>query len=519
MMYVLEYRVTLLEPVLVTGLDGDPNSAVALDYLPGSAIRGAIIGRYLQTGQSIDAGDPIARRIFFSPDTLYLNAYPMLGEERTLPAPRAWHKEKGKEDHIVDLALSDKAPQMQQPKALREGFVQVMDEVQVRLVQPARHIAIHTQRERRKGRATEQEGAVYRYDALAPQQRFAGAIICNDREDASWLHDLLKEAQELQLGGARTAGYGRTRLDGMGLFEQPWQEAPSHFSPGDPLIVTLLSDAILRNAQGEIAPDSDTLQVALATALQVPPAQVGQVRQAFLGQTMVGGFNRKWGLPLPQMAALAMGSVLVLEGHHLSSQNVENLIRWGIGERREEGFGRVGVNIFSTSTYTTQAKAKPAQLSSNPAFLGTRELPEHIARRELQRRLEIRLIETANTTKVRQPPHKSQVYGLRAVVQTCLQDPKLSIGPLEDALDYLENRNVTRRQFEKASIEGQPMISWIKEALKDDLSGDNLDVLLARLSAKDREQERVRYNLRLIDAVLARAAKPAHGKKQARNGA
>ena len=37
-MTTITYRVTLLEPLLVTAVEGDPNSGVAYDHLPGSAL-------------------------------------------------------------------------------------------------------------------------------------------------------------------------------------------------------------------------------------------------------------------------------------------------------------------------------------------------------------------------------------------------------------------------------------------------------------------------------------------------
>ena len=42
-MKAITYTITLEQPVLVTSLDGDPNSGVAFDYIPGSVIRGMII--------------------------------------------------------------------------------------------------------------------------------------------------------------------------------------------------------------------------------------------------------------------------------------------------------------------------------------------------------------------------------------------------------------------------------------------------------------------------------------------
>ena len=48
-MNALTFQIHLHEPVLVTQVgSGDSNSAVGFDFIPGSVIRGALIGRYLQ---------------------------------------------------------------------------------------------------------------------------------------------------------------------------------------------------------------------------------------------------------------------------------------------------------------------------------------------------------------------------------------------------------------------------------------------------------------------------------------
>ncbi len=84
-MKVINYRVTLLEPTLVTSLQGDPNSAVAFDYLPGSVLRGVLIGKYLEYlgSKSVDTSDSTLRRLFFDGTTRYLSLCPG-SEKRTM---------------------------------------------------------------------------------------------------------------------------------------------------------------------------------------------------------------------------------------------------------------------------------------------------------------------------------------------------------------------------------------------------------------------------------------------------
>ncbi|MCB0086236.1 MAG: hypothetical protein KDE47_35085, partial [Caldilineaceae bacterium] len=77
-MIAIQYTITLLEPLLASGIEGDPNTKRSLDYIPGSMIRGALIGQYLrqQRRNLLDANDYKERRLFLDEKTRFLNAYP-----------------------------------------------------------------------------------------------------------------------------------------------------------------------------------------------------------------------------------------------------------------------------------------------------------------------------------------------------------------------------------------------------------------------------------------------------------
>src|SRR4051812_1461056 len=95
-MTTIAYRLYLEQPLLATAPQGDQNSAVSYDYIPGSLVRGALIGRYHRQAASADlAADPAARRLFFDGTTLFLHAYPLAEcGGRTVPTPLALLREK-----------------------------------------------------------------------------------------------------------------------------------------------------------------------------------------------------------------------------------------------------------------------------------------------------------------------------------------------------------------------------------------------------------------------------------------
>lgn len=100
-MAVLTYQIRLLEPVLVTKLDGDPNSNISYDYLPGSVLRAALLGRFA-SDNNVAVKDVLedertkadAARLFFG-HARFLNAYPVDRlNNRTLPKPLSWRQSK-----------------------------------------------------------------------------------------------------------------------------------------------------------------------------------------------------------------------------------------------------------------------------------------------------------------------------------------------------------------------------------------------------------------------------------------
>jgi CRISPR-associated protein Csx10 len=519
-MKALYYHLHLLEPALVTALEGDPNSAVAFDYIPGSVMRGMIIGLYTrQNGiRELDASDGATRRVFFSDDVQYLNAYPVVSGKRTLPVPKSWHVKKGESAPIYDFAWETNHPE--NPKGV-SGFALTADVVVTKALEE-RFIAVHTQRDRHKGRSVQGSGAIYRYDALAAGQTFAGAILCEHDNDAEWLLQFIYDGIETQVGGARSAGYGRIKLEQVAVIDN-WTEHVSHFNVEQPLVITLLSDAILRNPSGEYEPNLPTLCSVLAHRLNIAPQTLGVAsqNQIYMETTLVGGFNRKWGLPLPQTAALKMGSTVVFTDHSLTQKNVDYLMRWGIGERRTEGFGRIGVNIYNLPEYQVSELDKPNTNLNEQQHIATyRQLSTSLAYRKLLRILDNQITQQANkiSLSIKNPPRSSQINALRSVVENVLRVSPINTQTLTDALNYLDKRGATRRQFDKARINGQKLTEWIGRIISDEddwntlKSNANISSLITA-SKRDEITMRKQYNLRLIDAVLARAAKQAQRKE------
>jgi CRISPR-associated protein Csx10 len=536
-MKVITYRIKLLEPTLVTSLDGDPNSATAFDYLPGSVLRGAIIGKYLRTknltSSQFDAADAEARRLFFNGTARYLNGYPVEKNQRSLPVPQSWQHKKGNDKEIFDFAVEshngeeDANGNPIQWQGVEKPFCLLQENedqgaAKARLVKLDRLISVHTARDRKYGRARTESGAVYRYEALQAGQTFEAAILCDDA-DVSILRPLLKG--EVSLGGSRSGGYGRV------MFEQAqeatnWREVGHTLQPADDskLIITLLSDALLRDMNGQFVAGPGTVTTVLSSGSGNIPLMLRR-DETFLRGTTIGGFNRKWGLPLPQVQAVKMGSVFVYDSPQGDAAALrtllDNLEKQGIGERRAEGFGRMAVNWHTEKHLTVDDSSTTSVSVKTISDANSLVIAQSMVARMLRQKLDAALMQRISNLDLQGKATKnSQLSRLRLIVHDALrQSPDAGRQRLNQYFESIESRQTTRKQFTRDRVMRKSLLEWLRERTADQnniwseikINSSDLPKIGANVTVQLTAELAYEYNLRLIDGVLVRAAKERKG--------
>ena len=470
------------QPVLATSLQGDPNSDVSHSYIPGSTIRGMLISRYLrqQHIQDLDILDDKIRSLFFDSQTRYLNAYlfDREKEQRTLPVPLCLYKKKGEDSpneiyNFIELA-SPHHPDS--PKRLDDKFCIIDEYGYISLHKELRRINIHNQRNRQKGRGTNSSGAVFRYDAIDAGQVFQAVILCNCEEDADTIKSLLTPANDAEIinawiGGSQSAGYGHVTVEllpeknNWTESQIDWEERKKYRNK---LTVTLLSDTIIRDDCGQSTTD---IQYFVKLISQTLCTELKHI-DTYASSLNVGGFNRKWGLPLPQVSAFAAGSVFVFEEpQELNPQQVRDLEAQGIGERRVDGFGRVVLNWLKEESQIT---VEPVNIEPyiSQIFCSSRakEIAVQMAERLLRQKLDELLLEQvqSNTPKDSSNIKNSQLSRLMIVARTalteCRPDRLDELLGMDDNSDNLTK--TARAQFKQTEINGKKLDEQIREWLR-----------------------------------------------------
>lgn len=521
-MPALTFLIRLLEPVLATqAQSGEANSSTASTYIPGSMIRGALVPRLYPQG--LDAGDDEARRLFFDGAVCYLNAYPAHPNAspnrpydgktyRMLPKPLSWFvpKDQAKEPEakIFDFAIRREDWEKPAKSPGRGDYVTVATHKTVQLGKPAVRVTVHNASQD-PNRKREGDSQVFRYEAIAAGEVLAGAIVTSVEHT-----DLLKKilphlTGEFLMGGSYTAGYGRVRIEAARI-DTIWQEYVADPQPfAGNVILTCLSDVILRGSNGQV--DTDWK----ARSGEKPTT-------SFYHMRLVGGFNRRWGLPLPQAWAIAAGSIFVFPAS--VRPTLEKLVESGIGDRRAEGFGRIALDWHTQPTYSQSALPPRTSASSSVPPLSTesKKLARQMANRQLQAKLDNWLAKQISNLAqggraFRNLPSPAQLSQARTVARQAWAAGDLKL--LDKYFDDIADSRLRSRAWDRARVGDKLLRSWILDTVE---TAKNLELdsipEVAGESADLNDQLRQVTIARLIEGVIRQAVKHAKGEAETRGG-
>ena len=391
------YRMSarLLAPLAVQK-NRQSDVSAALDYLPGSTLRGALAASYLKIVGGPEDRD--FRRLFLEKPAMFPNLHPSGSKGETVarvlpltavsckknqgfknsPADAGAARVKKSQAHGVFDNLAPKTAAAIAPKteiktncpecgAKASPFTGYWDNDVAfpRLFEPTMLYHRHTGIDRDTGSVAHemffitQSMADYQksgYDSSARSvyepQYLAGKIGLSD-DQAEILNRLLQ--YPVFAGSERTRGRGEleislTLLESVGEMPdiESWSEAFKKqlelFSDGK------IPERELECTYFSVDLDSDAILVDRflrpATDLELPVENATLVLKIAKART-VRGWNSAWRMPKPDDLAVAAGSVFLFryEGDEPEAlfKCLDEIIRDGIGLRREEGFGNVAV--------------------------------------------------------------------------------------------------------------------------------------------------------------------------------
>ncbi len=366
--HVLRYRLTLKNPTVIPVVNGDPNTVVTRQDIPGSHLLGAAAWHYLKDPSHAPT-DKAFCNAFLDGGLRFLTAYPEVHDrnaddeldQRTVPVPHSIREFKEKNKTLVDFSETLNDEQKRKPKRrIGSRFARIYTK-KLKTTTVATALNYHHARasnDRRIGRATENSGALFKYEAIQPDQSFQGAVL-GTKDDLNNLKELLENVNPIKLGRSRSAQYGlaqftwidNTPLDLNKHIE--WEGfidiAKTTYTPpfhNNRLIITTLSPMLAVNDKGH--PGADFPIRELVNLLDLASDNELELTASYTRTEMIIGYHTHLRLPRQQHLAIAAGSVFEFKlKQELSEDGKKGLVKLeqnGIGLRKGEGYGRVAVN-------------------------------------------------------------------------------------------------------------------------------------------------------------------------------
>lgn len=345
-MYKLKYKIKTQAPILISSDSGDANMVSSMDYIPGTVLSGIFAWKYIDI-KKLDSNaheDEFFNKCFLNSGLCFSNAYISkeheYGIDYYFPTPLSVQHEKNNENKIFDLLYSETDEQTK-----RIGGYCSIKGNQITGISPEKSLNFHHNRNREKG--TLREKLIFNYESLDRGQEFSGRI-SGSKNDLEIFLKIFGKLTKINIGKSKNIQYGQAIIEFIppnpvefrSDIESSQPEIESEF------ILTLLSPAIIYNEDGFSTASVLEFEKYFAESIGIPRENLN-IHKKFIKPGNVENFVSVWLLKKPSETTFDAGSCfkIEIEGWNETIKNkLLELQEKGIGERRNEGFGRFVLN-------------------------------------------------------------------------------------------------------------------------------------------------------------------------------
>lgn len=326
----LRYEIRNIEPLRIADDSRcQSNQARTLRYIPGTTIRGYVINELAGT----EAFEKV-RRILFSQDVRFMNAYIKADGRELLPSPKGFYEDKtmaeGKKK-VENVVINGDFSEGYKRAAIGQYCYFEDDCIHYYSVETDSDMKIKI------NLAEGEKKNVFRNEYMTCDHIFTGYIAVNQPE----VKDLIKSVFDkkiITLGNARSAGFGKCSvLSCEEISGLPYEDYMPQKDLEGACYMMLLSNTTMRGENGEICGIewrslSDRLGVAIEEERVICSTSIVDVR----------GYNRIWKSKIPSAVMYEQGSIfhIPFKGK-LTLDSMRKLCDSGLGIRVNEGFGRI----------------------------------------------------------------------------------------------------------------------------------------------------------------------------------
>ncbi len=465
------FKLTLLTDVVITANSATQGEHEALDFIPGSLIRGSAIS---------NTGSEFKPELFFSGKIRFHNAYPMAQNgEMSIPIPSSFHKRKLGDQTIFNGVFDLPEEQVEQ---MRGNYMSGNQKITVDTT-----YRMKTAIDRNKG-YTSQDSQLFGYQSIKAGTTFGCFIDFDDDVKTEDMEKIIKglTSNYIRLGKSRSAEYGLVKAEKLNTTSDYKQGQPE----GNKTVIYLASDLCLEeNGIYVTRLKPEHFGLANGTAIDW--------KHSFVRIRKYSPWNAFWKGRMRERQVIRKGSVITLTGS-VDPAKLKAKFEKGFGLFREEGLGRLLVN----PSFICNKKPALEGSDGNTSAISLSELPAQAdSDKNLLALLKHRtssLISGQDSKKrgiewakfcyshwyskygIENCPGKSQ-WGTIREISTTYHNKQCS---LIEALDSYCNHGTSSRQWNNSNAESQindrrfTLYGYIKETI---LNIGNEDIAAAAL--------------------------------------
>lgn len=337
-MKTLKYKIKNINPLVISSKSGDKNMINTEVYIPGSSVLGVFASLYIKNKKLIEAHrDKIFYGWFLRGDLIFTNAYIFDEKRRYLPAPYSIKQEKYKSASAYDFMFADDNFN-KTTKSINEFIA--LDDNYMYSKTVKKSISFHNAREG----VMPKIGAIFNYESISEDQIFEGNIVGED-EQIERFREMFDKNITAYVGLSKNSQYGKVSIKLEEISDYASDIPTDVESDDEDVIMTLLSDAIIYNKNGFSTADATDLENWLGV----------KIKKSFIKSGRAEQFVGVWKLKNQSETVFAAGSCFELEK---LPDNYKELQTRGIGEKTNEGFGRVVFGWQNKNKYTIDKKER-----------------------------------------------------------------------------------------------------------------------------------------------------------------
>jgi len=374
-MHHIKFNIKTEAPILISSNSGDANMVSTLDHIPGTVLSGIFAWKYIDK-MKLDFAkaqeDDFFYRCFLNSGLCFSNAYILKESQYFYPTPFSIQHKKNDENKLYDLLVND----VEEQTKTNDNYCSIIGEDQLNIVSPAKSLNFHHNRNRED--KDEREKIIYNYESINEGQEFSGKILGSKKDLENFINNFNKSIR-INIGRSKNIQYGKATIEFLSKEPEEFfsdldivnQEIETEF------IMTLLSPAIIYNENGFSTNSLSDFKKLIAENLSIPKENI-DINKSFIKSDTIENFVSIWRLKKPSETALSAGSCFKVSikiwDENIKKQLFE-LQKKGIGERRNEGFGRFVLNWqnLDTETYCISdfKNKKPDEFKEAPPIIGT----------------------------------------------------------------------------------------------------------------------------------------------------